>query len=264
MKPHETGWDANSLTLLFAVALAPPLAVEIAMRGASVLTTLALGVAVAVAWQLLFAWIRGRPKAWDGLVTALIFTALVPASVPMWQLVLALSFGLVMGDLIFGGRGRGFLSPAAVGLAFLLFSFSQPGSADLGLAASLAALSAGVLLLAVGVLSWRVVVGFAVALIGLSAPWSDAGLAVTLPAAPLLLGLVFLVGDPVGAASTNLGRWVYGFLAGALVVVLGQSGSDTLSAVVFAALLAGIFAPLIDQGVIWLNTRRRARRRHHV
>jgi len=49
------------------------------------------------------------------------------------------------------------------------------------------------------------------------------------------------------------------------VVLLGHSGdgAGTLASVVFAALLASIFAPLIDQIVIWANIRRRARRQSH-
>ncbi len=201
--------------------------------------------------------------AWDGIVTALVFALLVPVAVPLWQQGLALSFGLVMGDLVFGGRGRGFLSPAAVGLAFLLFSFPQAEAAGLGTAVTIAAIGSGVLLLGVGLLSWRVVVGFAAGLIGLAVFWSNPGGWATLSSAILVLGLVFLVGDPVAAASTNLGRWAYGILTGALVILFGNEGGSMLSSVVFATLLASIFAPLIDQAVVWANIRRRVRRQHH-
>lgn len=193
----------------------------------------------------------------------MILAVLVPASVPLWQLGLALSFGLVMGDLVFGGRGRGFLSPAAVGLAFLLFSFSVGAGSAPGTATAVAAMAGGALMLAAGLLSWRVVAGFSAALIAQSLSLPQQEFKPLLPSATLILGLVFLIGDPVAAACTNAGRWAYGLLAGGLVVLLGNAGGGILSSVVFAALLASIFAPLIDQAVIWANVRRRARRQRY-
>ncbi|MDO9524697.1 MAG: RnfABCDGE type electron transport complex subunit D [Gemmobacter sp.] len=256
--------DANRLTLLALVAILPPVSVALAERGAAALGVLGVAVILAVIWAAVFARVRGRPFGWDSLVTALVFAALVPDAVPLWQVAIGFSFGLVMGDLIFGGRGRGFLSPAAVGLAFLLFSFPVPDMAMSGMAARVAALGAAAILLVSGLLSWRVVAGFAAGVIGLSFSAIIADVGAFVPSATLLLGLVFLVGDPVAGASTNVGRWAYGLLAGALFVLLRLAGGIDLPAIVFAALLASIFAPLIDQAVIWANVRRRARRQRDV
>jgi len=257
-------WDANRLTFVSTAAIAAPLGTAIMERGWAPVVSLALALGVAVLWHLAFARTRGRPTGWDGIVTAMIFAVLVPATAPLWQQGLALSFGLVMGDLVFGGRGRGFLNPATVGLAFLLFSFPGDGTASFGIVTTFATLGGGALLLVAGILSWRVVVGFAVAMIALTFPWTTPGGWPVLPGATLILGLVFLIGDPVAAACTNAGRWAYGLLAGALVYLLWYSGGGILSSMVFAALLASIFAPLIDQVVVWANIRRRARRQHHV
>lgn len=257
-------WDANRLTVVTAAAIAAPLGAAISERGWAMLVALALALGLAVLWPWAFARVRGRPAGWDGIVTAMIFVLLIPAGVPLWQQGIALSFGLVMGDLVFGGRGRGFLSPAAVGLAFLLFSFPGGGAVASGEATALAALASGALLLGARILSWRVVVGCCAAMVALRLPWPMAGAWPLLPSAPLILGLVFLIGDPVAAACTNAGRWAYGLLAGALVVVLGHAGGAVLPSIVFAALLASIFAPLIDQVVIWANIRRRARRQCDV
>lgn len=256
-------WDANRQAVVSAAAIAVPLAVSIAARGSALLVPLVLTIGLAVLWHLVFARLRGRSSGWDGIVTAMIFVVMVPAAVPPWQLGLALSFGLVLGDLVFGGRGRGFLSPAAVGLAFLLFSFPASEAAASGTATAISAIVGGALFLVAGILSWRVVAGFAAGMVGLALPWDLAGGWPGLPEATLILGLVFLVGDPVAAACTNAGRWVYGLLAGVLVVLLEHAGGGILSSVVFAALLASIFAPLIDQAVISANVRRRARRQRH-
>lgn len=262
-------WDANRLTVVTAAAISAPLIAAIAERGWPLLAALTVALGLAVLWPLVFARVRGRPVGWDGAVTAMVFVTLMPARVPLWQLALAMSFGLVMGDLVFGGRGRGFLSPAAVGLAFLLVSFPAGDMAGdtasgHGLATALAAVAGGALLLGTRILSWRVVAGCCAALIALRLPWPTAGGLPIVPGAALIVGLVFLIGDPIAAACTNAGRWAYGLLAGALVVVLGHVGHAELPSVVFAALLAGIFAPLIDQAVIWANVRRRARRQRDV
>jgi Na+-transporting NADH:ubiquinone oxidoreductase subunit B len=118
------------------------------------------------------------------------------------------------------------------------------------------------LLFVARLVSWRVlagvVVGASVSLLvaGASDGWDQ------LIAGTAVFATVFLIADPVTAASTSAGRWAYGLLAGVLLVAFGQAGGDpgSLRAVIFAALLAGIFAPLIDQAVIWLNVRRRRRR----
>jgi Na+-transporting NADH:ubiquinone oxidoreductase subunit B len=227
---------------------------------------LALALALAVFWPLAFARIRRLPMAWHSMISAAVMVLLLPNAVPLWHLGLALSFGLVMGDLIFGAHGRGFLNPSVVGLAFLLFSFPDTANATLGQNMALAAMAGGLLLLGLGLLAWRVVAGFAAALALLMTtvptPWDW----VSLHGASLLLGLVFLIGDPVAAASTNAGRWLYGVLAAALVGLLGLAGGDggSLSVMIFAALLASIFAPLIDQIVIAANVRRRALRQADV
>lgn len=253
-------WDAHRITLVLGFAAVAPLTVAVLERGAGVLILPAIGLALF--WQFVFSRLRHRPMAWDGIVTALVFAMLAPAAAPLWQQGLALSFGLVFGDLIFGGRGRGFLNPATVGLAFLLFSFPHSGGEDLGPMTALAAMGSGILLLGVGLLSWRVAAGFCLSLVILAPVSAMPEVWPLYPNATLVLGLVFLVGDPVAAACTNPGRWAYGLLAGLLVALFWHEGS-ALSAVVFAALLASLFAPLIDQTVVWLNVRRRARRGYH-
>jgi Na+-transporting NADH:ubiquinone oxidoreductase subunit B len=226
------------------------------------LMPLGLAMGLAIFWHFVFARLRGLPMGWDGIAAALIFVLLSPGMAPLWQHGLALSFGIVMGDLIFGERGRGFVNPVVVSLAFLLFSFPGTTIETPSPSMAIAAAFSGALLVAVGLLSWRVVVGFVGVIAALGMLWPVPEGWAALRSASLVLGLVFLIGDPVAAACTNVGRWIYGGLAGALIVLLDHSGdgADMLAPVVFAALLASIFAPLIDQIVIWANIQRRARR----
>lgn len=257
-------WNANRLSAVCAAATIIPLFTALAERGVSLLVPLAVALCIAMSWQVIFAHFRDRPVGFEGLLTSIVVVLLIPDAPAYWQLGLSLSFGLVMGDLVFGGRGRGFLNPAAVALAFFLFSFSPVQTAVLGMATSLAGIASGGLLLIAGILSWRVIAGFAIAVVAASVPSAiDIGW-IAVPHTTLTLGLVFLIGDPVAAACTNAGRWVYGLLAGGLMVLLGHAGGDILSSLVFAALLASIFAPLIDQVVVWANVRRISRRQGRV
>ena len=103
------------------------------------------------------------------------------------------------------------------------------------------------LLLAVGLAFWRVVVALALGQsVGLL---MNAG---SLPGIELCLtaifAVTFLVADPVASAATQFGRWLYGFAAGLLAALFAPFGMA--EALVFAALLAGLVAPLIDDIVI--------------
>lgn len=73
-------------------------------------------------------------------------------------------------------------------------------------------------------------------------------------------GAVFIACDPVASCCTNPGRWIQGFLIGALVVLIRVANSTHPDAVIPAMLLASITAPLIDHAVIAWNIRQRARR----
>ena len=73
-------------------------------------------------------------------------------------------------------------------------------------------------------------------------------------------GLAFIVTDPVTAAHTRTGRWVYGFLAGAFVIVVRVLNPVQLDGTAVALLFMSLFAALIDHAVIRANiSRRRAR-----
>ncbi len=73
-------------------------------------------------------------------------------------------------------------------------------------------------------------------------------------------GAVFLACDPVASAATNPGRWIQGFLIGALVVLIRVANSTHPDAVIPALLLISLLAPLIDHAVIAWNIHRRSQR----
>ena len=253
-------WGVTGVTTAQGLALLPPVAIVMLQNGQPKWIMLAVAVGVALFWETLFAILRKRTISVHGLTTALIVAVFVPTDLPVWQLTITLSLGVVLGELIFGGRGFGFLAPATVSLALLVFSFPQAGLASLSPETALAVLPGAVLLLSLGLICWRVIVATVLAVLVLP-------VAQGLPIDPisiataLAFGLVFLICDPTAAASTDPGRWVYGILSGGLIVLLSGGITPVPSeAVIFAALLASIFAPLIDHLVVLGNAARRRRR----
>jgi len=76
-------------------------------------------------WEALFAQQRKRPVD-DGLLAiAWLYTLILPATAPLLQVALGMTFGLVVGKAIFGGSGRYLVSPVILGLGFLVFSYSS-------------------------------------------------------------------------------------------------------------------------------------------
>ena len=253
-------WTPGCVTLTQAAALVLPVLAAMALRGAGVALVLAAALITALFWEILFALIRGRPITGHGLTTALILAVMIPLTVPLWQIGVAVSLGVVLAELIFGGGGFGFLNAAVASLAFLSFSF--PGVMLVGNEPWVAAASlpGAAVLLALGLISWRVLVAAAVFVLGITAFQGEV-LAPLETAAALTFGLVFLACDPIGAASTNPGRWLYGALVAGLIVVFGGSGATlSTNALVFAVLLASIFAPLLDHLVVLANAWRRNKR----
>jgi Na+-transporting NADH:ubiquinone oxidoreductase subunit B len=59
-----------------------------------------------------------------------LFSLTMPATVPLWEVALGISFGVVIGKEIFGGTGKNFLNPALTGRAFLYFAYPAQMSGD--------------------------------------------------------------------------------------------------------------------------------------
>jgi len=73
-------------------------------------------------------------------------------------------------------------------------------------------------------------------------------------------GTVFMATDPVSAAQTNRGKWIYGFLIGIFVILIRVFNPAYPEGVMLAILLMNVFAPLIDYYVVEANIRKRLKR----
>lgn len=81
-------------------------------------------------WEVLFAQKRGHEVNEGFFVTSVLFALVVPASMPLWQVALGITFGVVVAKEIFGGTGKNFVNPALTGRAFLFFAYPAQISGD--------------------------------------------------------------------------------------------------------------------------------------
>jgi Na+-transporting NADH:ubiquinone oxidoreductase subunit B len=147
-----------------------------------------------------------------------------------------------------------------------MFLGTIPGS--IGETSTLAILIGAAILILTGVGSWKVI--FSVfaggAVMGLLLNAFAVNEFMALPFWNHLLlggfafGAVFMATDPVTAAQTERGKWIYGFLIGLLAILIRVLNPAYPEGVMMAILLMNVFAPLIDHYVIESNIRRRLKR----
>ncbi len=271
-------------------------------------------LAVGGIWEVLFALVRNHEINEGFLVTSWLFAAILPATTPLWQVALGISFGVVIGKEIFGGTGKNFLNPALVGRAFLFFAYPGQISGDsvwvpvdaysgatplalagqggvdalaahgvswsdaflgavqgsIGEVSALACLLGGAFLLATGIASWRIVSGVFLGMLATvllfntlspaDAPFAHLPWYWHLVLGGFAFGMMFMATDPVSAAMTQTGMWIYGALIGLMVVVIRVANPAYPEGVMLAILFGNVFAPLIDHFVVQSHVRRRRRR----
>lgn len=127
------------------------------------------------------------------------------------------------------------------------------------------------LLLISGIASWRVMVsmflgGYVMGLIFNGFAESADNLYMAVPAIQqivmggFLFGMVFMATDPVSAAQTNTGKWIYGFLTGLLAILIRVVNPAYPEGVMMAILFMNVMAPLVDHYVVSANINRRMKR----
>lgn len=285
--------------------------------------------AVGGIWEVLFAVTRGHEINEGFLVTGLLFPLTLPPSIPLWQVAMGISFGVVVGKEIFGGTGMNVLNPALTARALLYFSYPVQISGDkvwiltnpeklvdgfsgatalsvaastapggnasetlqafsyssfdtaslfyglipgsIGETSALCILIGAAILILFGVGSWKIMtavaIGAAATAFGLNAvagPNLPGILTMTpvdhLVTGGLLFGAVFMATDPVSAARTETGKWVYGIMIGILTVLIRVWNPAYPEGAMLAILFMNIFAPLIDHYVVQANVKRRMNR----
>ena len=124
------GWRGTALAT-FGVGVDPGDAWDCFWHGALyflpiyVVTLMAGGL-----FETLFAAVRNHEINEGFLVTSMLYALTLPATIPLWQVALGITFGVVIGKEVFGGTGKNFLNPALTGRAFLYFAYPAQISGD--------------------------------------------------------------------------------------------------------------------------------------
>lgn len=277
-------------------------------------------------WEVLFSCVRKHPVSEGFLVTGLLFPLTLPPTIPLWQVAVAVTFGVVIGKEIFGGTGFNVLNPALTARAFLYFAYPaqisgdkvwtsvtdwskvpegftgataiavgmvpheghsvletmtqagytlkhmiiglEPGS--MGETSVICCLIGAVVLILSGVGSWRIMIGSVLGLAAGSFIFQHVAAPGLKPLAQLpfwhhlamggfAFGTVFMATDPVSAAATNAGKWIYGFLIGLFTLIIRVANPAYPEAVMLAILFMNVMAPLVDHYVVQVHIKKRAR-----
>jgi Na+-transporting NADH:ubiquinone oxidoreductase subunit B len=270
-------------------------------------------LAVGGIWEVLFATVRKHDINEGFFVSSILFALTMPPNVPLWQVALGISFGVVLGKEVFGGTGKNFMNPALTGRAFLYFAYPAAMSGDsvwtavdgfsgattLGVAALgglngihaagiswwstlfgiepgsmgetsvIAILIGAAFLLYTRIASWRIMAGVFLGMLATSTLFnfisSDNGMFTVpwywhLTVGGFAFGMVYMATDPVSAAQTQTGRWIFGALIGVMTVLIRVVNPAFPEGIMLAILFSNIFAPLIDYFVVQANINRRIKR----
>ena len=136
-----------------------------------------------------------------------------------------------------------------------------PGS--IGETSTFCILIGAVILLMTNVASWRPMLSVLVG--GFVMAWAFEGISGVPAVAQLLMGgfafgAVFMATDPVTSAQTDTGKYIYGFLIGAMAVIIRCINPGYPEGMMLAILLMNTFAPLIDWFVVQNNIKHRLKR----
>jgi len=174
-----------------------------------------------------------------------------------------------VGQPVNGEVSNGVMAMFADGGMFSLmncFIGTIPGS--VAETSALAALIGAAILIWTGIGSWRIISSFIVGGLVMGVIFNALGLNAYMTIGPVhqivmggfMFGAVFMATDPVSAAQTNTGKWIYGFLGGFFSIMIRVFNPAYPEGVMMAILFMNVMAPTIDHYVIEANIRRREKR----
>ncbi len=273
--------------------------------------------------EIIFAQIRHHDVPEGFFVSGMLIPLILPPDIPLWMVVVATSFAVIIGVEVFGGTGMNLLNPALTARAFLFFAYPSEMSGDkvwvsglksgegiidgftsatplanlaqghaallasdhdlffgfipgsIGETSKIAILIGAAILILTGVGSWKIMFSGVIGVLGTGllmnvlsplahSPAVQDYMAIA-PYKHLLIGgfafgIVFMATDPVSAAQTNKGKWIYGLLIGMLVVLIRVFNPAYPEGTMLAILLMNVLAPLIDYYIVEANIKRRLKR----
>ena len=121
-----------------------------------------------------------------------------------------------------------------------------------------------VILLWTGIASWRTMLSVVIGGSVMAVVFEQTGQSITwyehLVYGGFAFGAVFMATDPVTSARTDCGKWIYGFIIGALAVIIRVMNPGFPEGMMLAILFGNMMAPLIDHYVVEANVKKRAKR----
>lgn len=361
----------NGQSYCSAIDLMPNYLREFAQGAVIVMPIIITSYAVGGIWEVIFAIVRKHEINEGFLVTGILFALVLPPTIPLWQVAVGISFGVVIGKEVFGGTGMNFLNPALTARACLFFAYPMSMTGDtvwtsvikddiqifgqtivkastnivsgfsgqtplavladkdlspagstiaestanamhalngapfsvegmqgnfsfwnmfigniggsIGETSTLMCLIGAIILIVAGVASWRIMFSMVLGVLGtaLIFKWVLVFLAehsyiemstvrpyflipcyYHLVMGGFAFGCVFMATDPVSAAVTNYGKWIYGFLIGFIVYIIRVLNPAYPEGVMLAILFCNMAAPIIDHLVVKVNINRRLARGH--
>jgi len=212
---------------------------------------------------------RTRQLSYDTLITAMLFTLVLPPFTPLEVSLIGIVFGIFFGKCVYGGSGYTIFNPALVGRVFLHASFTKPmttiwldqyiggvGISDIPMDKTIAVLIIlmGLLLLSKKVISiyisGSILVTYGLLTVGgyMLTLGNQMSPADSLLSGGVLLGALFMAVDPVTSPKNQSAQILYGLIIGSLVYII-RSFSTTQGAIVFAILIGNMLTPIIDISV---------------
>lgn len=266
---------ARSVIIMWTVAGAtlPALAASGYLYGSAVWQQLFIGMAAALATEAACLYWRRQSLAavLDGsaVVAACVLAVALPPQAPWFVAAAAAFAAMALAKHCYGGLGNNPFNPAMAGYALVFLSFPQYfdmwlpaadavtgptplatarlsaewGTGEDGLIAAAAA-AGGLVLLLLRFADWRLPLAFILAAAAMNA--AAGGSWQLLTAGGLVFAAFFVITDPVTAAVSRRGRWLYAGLAGALAIGLRHYGAHT-DGIAFAVLIGNMLAPLCDR-----------------
>ena len=325
-------WNAGHLFNVSNNVQGATFLTDILRGSAMVLPIVMVSYIVGGVWEVLFAIVRKHEINEGFLVTGMLFPLVLPPTLPLWQVAVGISFGIIIGKEIFGGVGYNVLNPALTGRAFLFFAYPAQISGDqvwigsaktaldnsflgtvaenidgvtaatplavaaaaekgteavqaladsgftlwnmafgsisgcIGSTSAIAIVLGMAFLLITGIVSWRVILSGVIGVAATGLLFNALPLESAFASLPfyyhlvmggVLFGIVFMATDPVSCAATHTGKWIYGFMIGALTVLIRVANPAYPEGAMLAILFMNVMAPLIDYFVVQAHIKKR-------
>jgi Na+-transporting NADH:ubiquinone oxidoreductase subunit B len=157
------------------------------------------------------------------------------------------------------------------GVVPMLDSFWGFEAGSIGETSAFACLIGAAILILTGIGSWRIMLAVLLGGAAISGLFNLVGPSIgnaymqipvlhQLMLGSFFFGLVFMATDPVTAAQTNTGKWIYGFLIGVMAILIRVVNPAYPEGMMLAILFMNVMAPTIDHFVVQSNIKRRMKR----